>query len=79
VPASVAVPSLLFVRVTTPGKAPVSVIAMLALVGKPVVVIVNVPALPTVKVVLFALVMEGASSTFRVKACVASVRHHCGR
>ena len=38
--------------------------------GKPLVVTVNVPAAPTMKVVLAALVMAGASVTFSVKACV---------
>jgi hypothetical protein len=36
---------------------------MLAPVGKPVVVTVNVPAMPTVKVVVLALVMDGACPT----------------
>jgi len=39
--------------------------------GKPVEVTVNVPAVPTLKVVLFALVMAGAWFTVRVKFCVA--------
>ena len=60
VPASVAVPLLLSVKVTPLGRAPVLVMTILAPVGKPVVVTVNVPALPTVKVVLLALVMDGA-------------------
>jgi hypothetical protein len=60
VPASVAVPLLLLVKVTLPGNPPVSVITMLAFVGKPVVVTVKVPAVPTLKVVLFALVIAGA-------------------
>ena len=41
-------------------------------VGKPVVVTVKVPALPTVNVVLSALVIAGAWSTVSVKVCVAS-------
>src|SRR3954466_5378321 len=60
VPAKVAVPLLLLVKVTLPGNPPVSVITMLALVGKPVVVTVKVPAVATLKVALFALVIAGA-------------------
>ena len=41
-------------------------------VGKPVVVTVNVPAVPTVNVVLSALVIAGAWLTVRVKLWVAS-------
>ena len=52
-------PSWLSVNVTPLGRAPVSVIAG---VGEPVVVTVNVPGLPTVKVALFALVIAGAAS-----------------
>jgi hypothetical protein len=40
--------------------------------GDPVAVTVNVPGVPTVKVVLFPLVMTGAVSTVNVKFCVAS-------
>ena len=47
-------------KFTPPGSAPVSVITMLAFVGKPVVVTVKVPAVPTLKVALFALVIAGA-------------------
>jgi hypothetical protein len=54
VPASVAVPFLLSVNVTPPGSAPVS---LRVGIGNPVVVTPNVPALPTVKVVLFPLAM----------------------
>ena len=39
--------------------------------GKPVVVTVNDPAVPTLKVALFALVIAGAWFTVRVKFCVA--------
>jgi len=39
--------------------------------GKPEAVTVNVPAVPTVNVVLAALVMVGAWFTVRVKLCVA--------
>ena len=42
-------------------------------VGKPVVVTVKLPAAPTVKVVLLALVMAGAWLTVRVKVWVASL------
>ena len=49
VPARVAVPSPLSMKVTPVGSAPVSVRAA---VGNPVVVTVNEPAGPTVKVVL---------------------------
>ena len=58
VPASVAVPSPLFVKVTPAGSEPVSVIVA---VGLPVEVTVKVPALPWVKVVLAPLVMVGAA------------------
>ena len=50
VPASVAVPLPLSTNVTPVGNAPVSVIG--AEVGNPVVVTVNVPAVPTANVVL---------------------------
>ncbi len=57
VPARVAVPLWLSVNVTPAGSEPVLVIAG---IGDPVVPTVNVPALPAVKVALFALVMVGA-------------------
>jgi hypothetical protein len=57
VPLNVAVPFPLFTNVTPPGRAPVSVSEGF---GVPVVVTVNVPAEPTVKVVLPALVIAGA-------------------
>ena len=57
VPLSVAVPLPLSTNVMPPGSAPVS---LRVGVGNPVVVTVNVPAVPTVKVVLLALVMAGA-------------------
>jgi hypothetical protein len=57
VPASVAVPLPLSLKVTGLGNGPDS---LRAGVGEPVVVTVNVPAEPTVKVVLFALVIAGA-------------------
>ena len=67
-PASVAVPLPLSVRVTPGGKAPVSVMVA---AGKPVVVTVNEPAWPTPKLVLSALVIAGAWLTVRVKLWVA--------
>ena len=67
VPDNVAVPLLLLTKVTPVGSAPDSLMLMPAPVGKPVVVTEKVPAIPTVKVVLFALVIVGASLTVRVK------------
>ncbi len=64
VPAIVAVPLPLSLNVTGLGSDPDS---LRAGAGVPVVVTVNVPAEPTVKVVLFALVIAGALSTVRVK------------
>ena len=58
-----AVPSCLSVKVTPLGRLPDSVITG---VGEPVVVTVKLPALPTVKVALLALVIAGA--------CVAADR-----
>ena len=69
VPARVAVPSPLSTKVTPVGRGPDSVRAG---VGKPVVVTVNDPAVPTAKVLALALVMAGAWSTVRVKLWVAS-------
>ena len=57
-------------NVTPVGRVPASVIVG---VGEPVAVTVNVPAVPTTKVVLFALVMAGAWLTVSVKLCVAWV------
>ena len=57
VPANVAVPFPLSLKVTGLGSDPDSVSAE---TGVPVVVTVNVSAEPTVKVVLFALVIAGA-------------------
>jgi hypothetical protein len=51
---------LLLTKVTPLGSAPVSEIAIVAPVGKPVVVTEKVPAVPTVNVVLSALVIAGA-------------------
>ena len=57
------------VNVTPVGNAPVS---LKAGAGNPVAVTVNVPALPTVKVVFAALVIAGAVPLIvRVKLCVA--------
>ena len=50
-------PLPLSTKVTPPGRAPLS---LRAAVGFPVVVTENVPALPTVNVVEFALVIAGA-------------------
>jgi hypothetical protein len=55
-------------NVTPAGKAPVSLNVG---VGEPVAVTANVPAVPTVKVVVFALVMAGTWFTVSVKFCVA--------
>jgi hypothetical protein len=57
VPLNVAVPFPLFTNVTPLGSAPVSVSVG---VGDPVVVTVKLPAVPTVNVVLLALVIAGA-------------------
>ena len=73
VPAMVAVPLPLFVNVTALGSVPDLVKDG---VGEPVVVTVKLPAEPTVKVVLFALVIVGAVETLftvSVKVCVAAV------
>ena len=58
VPLSVAVPFWLSVNVTPLGRAPLS---LRLGVGEPVAVTVKLPAVPTVKAVLLALVMAGAS------------------
>ena len=68
-----AVPFPLFVNVTPLGNAPVSVIDG---VGVPVVVTVKLPAVPTLNVVLLALVIAGAcvaALTVNVKLWVAGV------
>ena len=70
VPANVAVPSPLLVKVTLLGNAPVSPNDA---VGVPVVVTVKVPAVPTVNVALLELVITGAVFTVSVKLCVPSV------
>ena len=56
--------------VTPVGSAPVS---LNVAAGNPVAVTVKVPAVPTVKVVLLALVMAGGVPTVSVKLCVAAV------
>ena len=71
VPLKVAVPLPLSTNVTPVGNAPASLSAGF---GLPVVVTVNVPAMPTVKVVVAALVIVGATGvglTVRVKDWVA--------
>src|SRR5215472_12572307 len=72
VPLSVAVPFPLFTNVTPLGSVPVFVSDG---VGVPVVVTVKLPAVPTVNVVLLALVMLGAipALTVRVKLWLAGV------
>ncbi len=67
VPLSVPVPFPLSVKVTPLGSAPVSIRDGF---GMPVVVTINVPRVPTVNVVLVALVMAGAWSTVSVKLCI---------
>ena len=63
-----AVPSLLSVNVTPFGRSPFSDSAA---VGKPEVLIVELPGLPSEKVAESPEVMLGASSTVSVKDCVA--------
>jgi hypothetical protein len=61
------------VNVTPGGSVPVS---LRVGVGNPVAVTVKVPAVPTLNVVLFALVIAGATEawfTVSMKLCVASV------
>src|SRR6267378_2489101 len=67
VPLSTPVPA---VKVTPPGRAPVS---LKVGAGKPVAATVKLPAVPTVNVVLLALVMAGAWLIVRVKLWVAFV------
>src|SRR5579883_232064 len=66
-PARVAVPLPLSVKVMPEGSAPDSVMAA---VGMAVVVTWNVPAVPATKVVVFALVMVGCSLTVMVNCLV---------
>ena len=70
VPVNVPVPLPLSTNVTPLGNAPTSVSEG---VGVPALVTVNVPRVPTVNVVLLALVITGAVPTVRVKVCVAVV------
>jgi len=70
VPLSVPVPFPLSLKVTPLGSVPVSVREG---VGAPVVVTENVPAVPTVNVVLLTLVITGATLTVSVKTWVAGV------
>jgi len=70
VPLSVPVPFPLSLKVTPFGSVPVSVRDG---VGVPVVLTANVPGVPTVNVVLLALVMTGALFTVRVKLWLAGV------
>ena len=65
-PLMVAVPLPLSTKLTPVGKAPTSDNAGL---GNPEVVTIKLPFVPTVNVVLFALVIVGASFTVKVKAC----------
>ena len=67
-PDNVAVPLPLSVKVTPPGRVPVS---LRAGVGNPLAVTVNTPALPTWKLVAAALVMAGVWATVSVKFCWA--------
>jgi hypothetical protein len=60
----------LFLNVTPLGSVPVSASVG---VGDPVVVTVKLPAVPTVNVVLLALVIDGAWFIVNVKLCVAAV------
>ena len=70
VPEMVAVPLPLSLKVTGFGNDPES---LRVGVGEPVVVTVKVPAVPTVKVVLLALVIASGGFTVRVKVWVAAV------
>ena len=69
VPEREAVPSPLSVKLTPVGRVPIS---DRAAVGYPVVVTVNEPALPSLKVALSPDVIDGGPSTVRVKDWVAS-------
>src|SRR5262249_58678849 len=72
VPLNVAVPSPLLVNVTPAGSVtPPRVIVVAA--GNACVVTVKLPLMPTVNVVLFALVKRPASLILSVKLCVAAV------
>lgn len=58
----------MFTNVTPAGKEPDSVMVG---AGVPAVVIVNVPAVPTLNVVTAALVIAGPGLAVKVNACVA--------
>ena len=68
VPLNFAVPFPLFTNVTPEGSAPDSVMAG---AGVPAVVMVNVPAVPTLNAVFAALVIAGPALAVSVKVCVA--------
>ena len=68
VPAKVPVPFELLTKVTPAGSVPDS---LMVGVGKPDAVTVNVPGMLTGNVMVLALVIDGVSSTVRVKVCVA--------
>jgi hypothetical protein len=70
VPVSVPVPLPLSTNETPAGSATPPRASAAA--GNPLVVTVNDPSVPTVNVVLAALVIAGAWLTFSVKACVPS-------
>ena len=70
VPLNFAVPLPLSMKVTPDGKLPDSEIAG---AGDPVVVTLNDPAVPILKLALFGLVNAGPCPTFNVKLCDASV------
>ena len=69
VPAKVAVPSPLSVKVKPAGNAPVSM--MVLTVGEPEVVTVKLPAVPAAKVAAEALVIVGGPPTVTVSVCTA--------
>ncbi len=77
VPARVAVPLPLSVKVTPEGRVPVALIATLP--APPAVVTVNDPAVPTTKVAWSALVIAGDSTTVSVKDWVARCAGAVGR
>jgi hypothetical protein len=76
VPASVAVPFPLSIKVIPAGNIPVSLNDG---AGNPIVVTVKVPATPTSNVVLFALVMDGAAVPLPLTARVWGYSMHYRR
>ena len=68
VPLNLAVPFPLFTNVIPEGNAPDSVIVG---AGVPAVVMVNVPAVPTLNAVLAALAIAGPALAVSVNVCVA--------